>query len=51
MGTKLKNSNCDKTQIMTIVKMRRRKKQTKKTKCDKIQIVTKLANSNCDKTL
>ena len=40
--TKLKISNCDKTQIV-------REKKFKNIKCDKTQIVTKLENSKYDK--
>ena len=39
--TKLKNSNCDKTQIV---------RKSLKLKSDKTQIVTKVGNSNFDKT-
>ena len=49
MVTKLKNLNCDKTQILTKLKMGRRKK-LKNLPCNKTQIVTKLENSNYDKT-
>ena len=45
---KLKNSNCDKTKIVTKLKFEREKLESK---CDKTQIVTKLKNSNCDKIL
>ena len=41
--TKLKNSNCNKTQNV-------RRKKLKNSKCDKTQIVTKLKNSNYDTT-
>ena len=39
--TNIKNSSCDKTQILTKVN---------NSKCDETQIVTKLKKSNCDKT-
>ena len=42
--TKLKNSKCDKTQIVTKIILK------KNLKGDKTQIVTKLKHSNLDKT-
>ena len=51
MVTKLKNSNCDKTQIVTNLKCDCEKKKTKKnSKGDKTQVVTKPENSGCDKS-
>ena len=56
--TKLKNLNCDKTQIMTkfnnlkydktqiVTKLKLRRNSN----CDKTQVLTKLKNSKCDKT-
>ena len=44
MATKLKNSNCGKTQKLKFWPT------FKNSNCDKTQIVTKLKNSNCDKT-
>ena len=44
LGQNSKNSNCDKTQIVTKLKL------WQNSNCDNIKIVTKLENTNCNKT-
>ena len=50
MVAKLTNSNCDKTQFVTKLKLWQNLNcdKTKKSKYDKTQTVTKLKKSNCD---